>query len=78
MTHKQNLSNSKQMLIHTCNVCERKSLLSKGLCFCEGSGVRNGVKLSGWMVDSQEFVNIDWITFSERTVAESCDFILDS
>ena len=44
----------------------------------EGSGVRNGVKLSGWMVDSQEFVNIDWITFSERTVAESCDFILDS
>ena len=36
----------------------------------EGSGVRNGAKLSGWMVDSQEFKKIDWVTFSERIVAE--------
>ena len=39
----------------TVSARERKSLLSKGLCFCEryaeGSGVRNGAKLSGWMVD---------------------------
>ena len=52
--------------------CERKSSLSKGLCFCEryaeGSGVRNGAKLSGWTVDSQEFRKIDWVTFSERIV----------
>ena len=65
-----------------CQAHERKSLLSKGLCFCEGcaegSGVRNGAKLSGWMVDSQEFRKIDWVTFSERIVAQSCDFILDS
>ena len=44
----------------------------------EGSGVRNGAKLFGWMVDSQEFRKIDWITFSERIVAQSFDFILDS
>ena len=35
------------------------------VCFCEryaeGSGVRNGAKLSGWMVDSQEFRKIDWV-----------------
>ena len=61
---------------------ERKSSLSKGLCFCEryaeGSGVRNGAKLCGWSVDSQEFRKIDWVTFTERIAAQSCDFILDS
>ena len=41
-------------------ICER---------YAEGSGVRNGAKLSGWMVDSQEFRKIDWVTFSERIVA---------
>ena len=55
-------------------------MLFKGLCFCKryakGSGVRNGAKLSGWMVDSQEFRKIDWVTFSERIVAQSCNFIL--
>ena len=65
-----------------CRARERKSSLSKGLCFCEryaeGSGVRYGAKLSGWMVDSQEFRKIDSVTFSERIVAQSCDFILDS
>ena len=65
-----------------CRARERKSSLSKGFRFCEryaeGSGVRNGAKLSGWMVDSQEFRKIDWVTFSERIVAQSCDFILDS
>ena len=58
----------------------KKSLLSKGLCFCEryaeGSGVRNGTKLCGWMVDSQEFRKIDWVAFSERIVAQSCHFIV--
>ena len=44
----------------------------------ESCGVRNGVKFSGWMVDSQKLRKIDWVTFSERTVAQSCDFILDS
>ena len=60
----------------------KKSSLSKGLCFCEryaeGSGVRNGAKLSGWTVDSREFRKIDWVTFNERIVAQSYDFILDS
>ena len=32
----------------------------------EGSGVRNGAKLSGWMVDSQEFRKIDWVTISVK------------
>ena len=31
------------------------------------------IKLSGWMVDSQEFRKTDWVTFSERIVAQSCD-----
>ena len=66
----------------TVSARKRKSSLSKDLCICEryaeGSGVRNGAKLSGWMVDSQEFRKIDWVTFSERIVAQSCDFILDS
>ena len=44
----------------------------------EGFCVRNGAKLSGWMVDSQEFRKTDWVTFSGRNVAQSCDFILDS
>ena len=44
----------------------------------KGSDVRNGAKLSGWMVDSQEFRKIDRVTFSKRIVAQSCDFILDS
>ena len=65
-----------------CRAHERKSFLSKGLCFykryAEGLCVRNGAKLSGWMVDSQEFRKIDWVTFSERTVTQSCDFVLDS
>ena len=56
----------------TVSAREIKSLLSKGLCFCEryadGSGVRNGAKLSEWMVDSQEFRKTDWVTFSERIV----------
>ena len=39
----------------------------------EGAGVRNGAKLSGWMVDSPEFRKIDWVTFSERIVAQSCN-----
>ena len=30
--------------------------------YAEGSGVRNGAKLSGWMVDSQKFRKIDWVT----------------
>ena len=59
----------------------KKSSLSKGLCFrerhAEGFGSRNGAMLSGWMVDSQELRKTDWVTFSERTVALSCDFILD-
>ena len=48
--------------------------------YAEVSGVRNGAsKLSGWIEDSQEFGRkIDWVTFSERIVAQSCDFILDS
>ena len=36
--------------------------------YADGSGVRNGAKLSGWLVDSQEFRKIDWVTFSERIV----------
>ena len=36
--------------------------------YAEGSGVRNGAQLSGWMVDSQEFRKIDWVTSSERIV----------
>ena len=36
------------------------------------------MKLSGWTVDSQEFRKIDWVTFSERIVAQSCNFIQDS
>ena len=36
------------------------------------------MKLSGWMVDSQEFRKTDWVTFGERIVAQSGDFILDS
>ena len=36
-------------------------------------GVRNGAKLSGWTVDSQEFRKIDWVTFSERIVAQTCE-----
>ena len=50
---------------------ERKSSLSKCFCFCkryaEGFCVRHGVKVSGWMVDSQDFGKIDWVSFSERT-----------
>ena len=46
--------------------------------YAEGSGVRNGEKLSEWMVDSQEFRKIDCVTFSKIIVAQSCDFILDS
>ena len=61
---------------------ERKSLLSEGFFFCEryveDLCVRNGAKLSGWMLYSQEFRKIDWVTFSERTVAQSCNFTLDS
>ena len=34
--------------------------------------------LSGCMVDNHEFIKIDWVTFSERIVAQSCDVILDS
>ena len=34
-------------------VCER---------YAEGSGVRNEAKLSGWMIDSQKFRKIDWVT----------------
>ena len=64
---------------HTLTSSTVSGPLSKGLCFCEryaeGSGVRNGAKLSGRMVDSQK---IDWVNFSERIVAKSCDFILDS
>ena len=40
--------------------------------------VSNGTKLSGWMVDSQEFRKIDWVILSERKVAQNCDFIVDS
>ena len=40
--------------------------------------MKNGAKLSGWMVDSQEFRKIDWVTFSDRIVAQSFNFILDS
>ena len=49
--------------------------------YAEVSGVRNGAnKLSGWIEESQKFGGrkIDWVTFSERIVAQSCDFILDS
>ena len=39
------------------------STVSKGFCFCEryadGVCVRNRAKLSGWIVDSQEFRDID-------------------
>ena len=49
----------------TVSARERKSSVSTGLCFREryadGSGVRNGAKLSGWMVDSQEFRKIEGV-----------------
>ena len=58
-----------------------KKLVVERLCFCEryaeDFGARNGAMLSGWMVDSQELRKTNWVTFSEKIVAQSCDFILD-
>ena len=52
----------------------KKSSLSKDLCFCERYPerfcVRNGAKM--------EFSKTEWVSFSERIVAQSCDLILDS
>ena len=65
------MTNIIQQRVPLCRARERKSSLSKGLCSCEryveGFCVRNGAKLSGWMVGSLEFRKIDWVTFSERT-----------
>ena len=62
---------------HCVGPVKEKARCPKGLCFCEryaeGSGVRNGAKLSGWTVDSQEFRKIDCVSFNERIVAQSCD-----
>ena len=58
--------------------CPKVFVFVKTERYAEGSGVRNGEKLSEWMVDSQEFRKIDWVTFSERIVTQSCSFILDS
>ena len=48
--------------------------------YVEGLSVRRGEKLSGWLVlvDSQGFRKTDWVTFSERTVVQSCHLVLDS
>ena len=35
-------------------------------------------QLSGWMADSQQFRKIDWVTFSERIVAQTLYWILET
>ena len=58
--------------------CPKVFVFVKGMRKVLVSEMPNGAKLSGWMVDNQEFRKIDWVTFSERIIAQSCDFILDS
>ena len=66
---------------HCVGLVKEKARCPKVFVFVKGMRkvlVSEMEQLSGWMADSQQFRKIDWVTFSERIVAQSCDVILDS